>query len=160
MIGEGEVRQRFTLIASYHKQVLDLLQIGPQNWKSINICLATLPQLWNMHSLEKLSPLLYVNSPIFRKLQILHFYIQLLHIHILLTDEVKRLEAKNNSLWLQFKRKQLWVVQGWCYFLSLQYSNTEWLILMQEILTTLSCVCGICQCETTFTVCLSSFISL
>lgn len=33
-----------------------------------------------MHSLEKLSLLLYVNSPIFRKLQILHFYIQPLHI--------------------------------------------------------------------------------
>lgn len=80
MIDEGEVRQRFILIANYHKQVLDLLQTGPQNWKSINICLDILPQLWNMHSLEKLSPLLYVNSPIFRKLHILHFYIQLLHI--------------------------------------------------------------------------------
>lgn len=80
MRDEGEVRQRFTLIASYHKQVLDLLQISPQNWKSIKICLDTLPQLWNMHTLENLSPLLYVNSPIFRKLQILHYYIQLLHI--------------------------------------------------------------------------------
>lgn len=58
MIDEGEVRQRFTLIASYHKQELDLLQTGPQNQKSINICPDTLSQLWNMHCLEKLSPLL------------------------------------------------------------------------------------------------------
>lgn len=41
MIEEGQVRQRFTFIASYYKQVLDLLQIGPQNWKSINIWLDT-----------------------------------------------------------------------------------------------------------------------
>lgn len=80
MTDEREVRQRFTLIAIYHKQVLDLLQIGPQNWKSINICLDTLSQLWNIHSLEKLWPLLYANSPVFRKLLIIHFYIQLLHI--------------------------------------------------------------------------------
>lgn len=81
MTDEGEARQRFTLIASYHKQVSDLLQTGPQNQKSINICKNTLPQLWNMHSLEQLSPLLSsVTSPIFRKPQILHFHIQPLHI--------------------------------------------------------------------------------
>lgn len=172
MIDEGEVSQRFTLIASYHKQVLNVLQVGPQNWKSINICLDTLPQLWNVHSFEKLLPLLYINSPIFQKLQILHFYIQLLHILPLqkfhqgnyhskgMADEVKRQVPHNGKQRITP-----------CDFGSKE-SSCEWFRLVHHFL---SLLCGWFLCgefwplgavyaefanaKTMFAACLSSFIS-